>query len=80
MRCSYGGQSVDSQAGDRGSTTEVAVVTRTAPGDLECMKNRRSSEIFESLRLDRQRSHEQAKQEGKRIIEAWKEQGRSVYR
>jgi len=68
-------QPVASNAGDRRSADDVAVVMRTAPGDLDCMKSRRSSEIFESLRLNRERSCEQAKCEGKKIIEAWKEQG-----
>jgi len=48
---------------------------RTATGDLDDMKSRRSSEIFESLLHDRQRSYDQAKREGKKLIEAWKEQG-----
>ena len=69
----YDVQKVASNSGDRRSVD--AVVMRTTPGDLECTKSRRSSEIFESLRLDRQRSYEQAKQEGKKIIEVWKEQG-----
>jgi len=42
---------------------------------VECRKTRRSCEIFESLQLDRHRSYEQAKHEGKKLIEAWREQG-----
>ena len=68
-------QSVAGKTADRRSADAAAVVMRTAPGDIECVKSRRSSEIFESLRLNRQRSYEQAKHEGKKIIELWKEQG-----
>ena len=63
------------KSADRRSADAAAVVMRTAAGDIECVKSRRSTEIFESLRLSRQRSCEQAKQEGKTIVEMWKEQG-----
>jgi len=68
-------QSIASKSTDRRSADAAAVVMRTAPGDMECVKTRRSTEIFESLRLNRQRSCEQAKQEGKKIVEVWREQG-----
>ena len=68
-------QPVTGKVGDRSS----ALVMRAAPSDLEGMKSRRSSEIFESLQLVRQRSYEQAKQERKKLIEAWKEQGWYTY-
>ena len=63
---------------DRGSVDVGAVPGRTAAGDgdLESMTSRRSDEIFASLRLNKQRSCEQAEREGKSIVEAWKEQGR----
>jgi len=63
---------------DRGSVDVGAVPGRTAAGDgdLESMTSRRSDEIFASLRLNKQRSCEQAERERKSIVEAWKEQGR----
>ena len=63
-------QSVPGKVGDRRSADDTTVVLRSDAGDLNCMKSLRSSEIYESLRLDRQRTNQQAERDVNTMIAA----------
>ena len=46
--------------------------------DIENMKQIRSSEIFESIEYEREKSQKQADSEGKELFELWRNQGRPI--